>query len=446
MLNISPHSINEKMKGVSLKSLQFVNGRNSGNVLLKLMIAFSVVGFIFLFIPWTQNIQGGGLVTTLRPDQRPQTIHSIIAGRIEKWHVKEGDFVNMGDTILFISEIKDAYFDPNLLDRISDQIKAKEMSALSYGSKVQALNNQIQALLETNKLKFEQAQNRVLQVKFKIASDSIDYEAAKINLEIAKEQYQRMEKLHAEGLRSLTDLETRNLNLQKVNAEKIAAENKYLSSRNELINAKVELSSIQAQYRDAISKAESERYTALSGKFDTEAMVTKLQNEYTNYSVRTGMYYITAPQTGYIARMIYSGIGETIKEGDQILTIMPAEYDLAVEMYIKPIDLPLIEIGQKVRVQFDGWPAIVFSGWPNTSYGTYGGKVFAYDKFTSTNGLYRVLVSPDPDDVPWPEPLRVGAGTRNILLLKDVPIWYEMWRQLNGFPPDYYKSYMKENI
>lgn len=446
MLNISPNSINEKMQGVSLKSLQFVNGRNSGNVLLKLMIALSVVGFIFLFIPWTQNIQGGGLVTTLRPDQRPQTIHSIIAGRIEQWHVKEGDFVKKGDTILFISEIKDAYFDPNLLDRISDQIKAKEMSVLSYGSKVQALNNQIQALLETNKLKFEQAQNRVLQVKFKISSDSIDFEAAKINLEIAKEQYQRMEKLHAEGLRSLTDLETRNLNLQKVNADKIAAENKYLSSKNELINAKVELSSIQAQYRDAISKAESERYTALSGKFDTEAMVTKLQNEYTNYSVRTGMYYITAPQTGYIARMIYSGIGETIKEGDQILTIMPAEYDLAVEMYIKPIDLPLIEIGQKVRIQFDGWPAIVFSGWPNTSYGTYGGKVFAYDKFTSTNGLYRVLVSPDPDDVPWPEPLRVGAGTRNILLLKDVPIWYEMWRQLNGFPPDYYKSYMKENI
>jgi multidrug resistance efflux pump len=446
MLNISPNSINEKMKGVSLKSLDYVNSRKSGNVLLKLMIGMSIVGFIFLFIPWTQNIQGGGLVTTLRPDQRPQTIHSIIAGRIENWHVKEGDFVNMGDTILFISEIKDAYFDPNLLDRISDQIKAKEMSALSYGSKVQALDNQILALLETNKLKFEQAQNKVEQVKFKIASDSIDYEAAKINLEIAKEQYQRMEKLHAEGLRSLTDLETRNLNLQKVNADKIAAENKYLSSRNELINAKVELSSIQAQYRDAISKAESERYTALSGKFDTEAMVTKLQNEYTNYSVRTGMYYITAPQTGYIARMNYSGIGETIKEGDQILTIMPSDYDLAVEMYIKPIDLPLIEIGQKVRIQFDGWPAIVFSGWPNTSYGTYGGKVFAYDKFTSINGLYRVLVSPDPDDVPWPEPLRVGAGTRNILLLKDVPIWYEMWRQLNGFPPDYYKSYMKENV
>jgi len=25
-----------------------------------------------------------------------------------------------------------------------------------------------------------------------------------------------------------------------------------------------------------------------------------------------------------------------------------------------------------------------------------------------------------------------------MVLLKDVPIWYELWRQINGFPPDYY--------
>jgi hypothetical protein len=119
---------------------------------------------------------------------------------------------------------------------------------------------------------------------------------------------------------------------------------------------------------------------------------------------------------------------------------MPARYDLAVEMYIRPIDFPLIEKNQKVRIQFDGWPAIVFSGWPNTSVGTYGGLVFAIDNFISPNGMYRIMVKPDPDDYTWPSALRVGAGTNNMLLLKDVPIWYELWRQINGFPPDYYKS------
>lgn len=445
MLNISPKSINDKVKPVRLKSMEFVNNRKSGNVLLKLMTSLTVIGLVFLFIPWTQNIQGGGVVTTLRPDQRPQTIHSIIAGRIEKWYVKEGDFVEKGDTILFISEIKDAYFDPNLIDRMEDQIKAKEMSVLSYGSKVGALNNQISALKETNVLKLQQARNKVEQNRFKLISDSTDYQATVINYNIAKEQLDRMQKMFSDGLRSMTELEGRKLTLQKAQADMISAQNKFYSTKNELINSKVELSSLEAQYREAVSKAESERFTALSNKFDAEATVTKMQNEYTNYSVRSGMYYITAPQTGYIARMKYSGIGETLKEGDQILTIMPAEYDLAVEMYIRPIDLPLIEIGQKVRIQFDGWPAIVFSGWPNTSYGTYGGKVFAFDQFTSPNGLYRILVAPDKEDHEWPDALRVGAGTRNILLLKDVPIWYELWRQLNRFPPDYYKSYMKES-
>jgi adhesin transport system membrane fusion protein len=34
--------------------------------------------------------------------------------------------------------------------------------------------------------------------------------------------------------------------------------------------------------------------------------------------------------------------------------------------------------------------------------------------------------------------LRVGSGAEGIALLNNVPLWYEVWRQLNGFPPDYY--------
>lgn len=205
-----------------------------------------------------------------------------------------------------------------------------------------------------------------------------------------------------------------------------------------LINAQVEINSISNQYRDKLSKAESEKYAALSSMYDAEAVVTKMQNQYMNYSVRKGMYYITAPQDGYITKAIRSGIGETLKEGEEMVSIMPAKYDLAVEMYIQPYDLPIINKGQKVRFMFDGWPSIVFSGWPNASYGTFGGRVVAIDNFISANGKYRVLVAPDNQDVNWPESLRVGSGANGIALLKDVSIWYELWRNLNGFPPDYY--------
>ncbi|TNE55169.1 MAG: HlyD family efflux transporter periplasmic adaptor subunit [Bacteroidetes bacterium] len=439
MLNISLNRVNENIDREKFASFRLVESRKSGKVFIRLIGALFGVALLTMFIPWTQNIRSGGAVTTLQPDQRPQTIHTIIPGRMEKWYVREGDFVRKGDTILFISEIKDDYFDPNLLDRTNAQLEAKSRAVGSYSGKVRALNNQIDALRQTGVLKLQQAENKLRQAGLKVTSDSIDYQAYLINYDIAKEQYQRMEQLYKAGLKSLTDLENRRLKMQKAQADMISAENKLLTSQNEVLNARVELTSIQAQYRDDVAKAESDKFTALSSKYDAEATVTKLQNQYMNYSVRSGMYYITAPQDGYVTQAMQAGIGETIKEGEPIVSIMPARYDLAVAMYVRPIDLPLLEKGQRVRIQFDGWPAIVFSGWPNTSYGTYGGQVFAIDNFISENGMYRVLVAQDPEDHPWPGALRVGAGTTNMVLLKDVPIWYELWRQINGFPPDFYK-------
>jgi hypothetical protein len=92
-----------------------------------------------------------------------------------------------------------------------------------------------------------------------------------------------------------------------------------------------------------------------------------------------------------------------------------------------------------VRIIFDGWPAIFFSGWPNLSYGTYGGDVVAVERTISDNGKFRVLIKPNPQEQEWPEVIRAGSGARTIALLNNVPIWYEMWRQINGFPPDYYQ-------
>lgn len=440
MLNISDNRVSDRIDRSRFDALNKVECRDSGRAWLKSMTVLGLIFLIMMFIPWTQNIRSKGQVTTVRPDQRPQTIHSIIAGRIESWHVREGDYVNKGDTILFISEVKDDYFDPQLLERTEQQLKAKEMSVSAYMEKVRALDSQIDALSQTGKLKLEQARNKLQQARLKAQSDSIDFEAAQINMRIAEEQYQRVVKLFDDGLKSKTELENRENKMQKANADLISAENKLLTSQNEIINAMVEINSIQAQYRDDVAKAESEKFTAMSSMYDAEAVVTKLQNQYMNYSVRTGLYYITSPQNGYVTKAIQSGIGETIKEGASIVSIMPADYELAVAMYIRPIDLPLVDKGQHVRIQFDGWPAIVFSGWPNTSYGTYGGTVFAVDNFISDNGMYRLLVAPDSTDYPWPTALRVGSGTKNFLLLKDVPIWYELWRQINGFPPDFYDT------
>ena len=126
--------------------------------------------------------------------------------------------------------------------------------------------------------------------------------------------------------------------------------------------------------------------------------------------------------------------------------IVPERIDYAVEMYIEPMDLPLVNKGQKVRFIFDGIPAIVFSGWPNGSYGTFGGKVSAVETNVSDNGKFRVLVVEDSTQKKWPKSLRMGNGAQGIALLKDVPIYYELWRHINGFPPEYYVHNDKTEI
>ena len=275
----------------------------------------------------------------------------------------------------------------------------------------------------------------------KVTADSIDLVTADFNLKVAKEQLTRFEELQKSGLRSLTDLESRKLKFQETRSKYIAQESKLLSSRNEVINAQVELSAVKADYNDKVSKSQSEKFASMSTMLDAENDVVKLQNKITNYAIRSGMYYILAPQDGYITKAIKNGVGETIKEGTEIITIIPATYELAVEMFVEPIDIPLLDINQEVMIQFDGWPSIVFSGWPGTSFGTFKGRVFAIDRMTNAEGKYRVLINADETDHKWPQEIRLGAGAKTITLLKNVPVWYELWRKINGFPPDYYKTY-----
>ena len=438
MLNISEEKLNERIDITDSASGKLVFFRKHYAIFNKVLIGLFVLFLIILFLPWTQNIRSTGNVTTLSPEHRPQTIQSPIPGRIEQWYISEGDFVNKGDTILRISEVSSDYFDPQLISRTSGQIDAKNQSALTYDEKINALRQQLEAQENERELKLSQAINKIEQARLKVRSDSIKLEAAQTQVEIAKSQFERLQTLQEEGLYSQTDLEARRLKLQEAQAKLIAQRNDLLSSRNQVINAEIEINRIRAEYADKVSKTKQEIFTSQGNQFTTQAEVDKLEIELSNYEQRSELYYIVAPQDGYVNKALRAGLGETFSQGEQLVGIMPSNYQMAVETYVRPLDLPLIHVGEKVQIQFDGWPAIIFSGWPNLSYGTYGAKVVAVENYISPNGKYRVLLAPDPDDNPWPEQIGIGSGAQTIALLENVPIWYELWRNLNGFPPNYY--------
>lgn len=440
MLNITNNSIGSKIDKTAYSSLKSVENKTSPAIVRRLIKWSVFILFVIALLPWTQNVRSNGNVTTLRPDQRPQDIHSVIAGRIEHWHVQEGDLVAKGDTIIVISEIKDAYFDEQLLERTQNQVELKKESIEAYEQKLNAQSAQLDGIKAQRELETNQLNIKIAQTELKVQNDSIKYEVALVDNSVAEYQLERMDSLYRQGFKSLSDYESRKIKAQQTRSTVVAAKNNWLNTKNELNRLRLERMNIRTKLGNDYSKTLSEKFTTETNKFNTQTDVNKLENQYRNYEIRSGMYVITAPQDGYITRLKVQGIGETIKEGQALLTFMPKTRDLAVEIYVEPIDLPLMNVGEHVRVQFDGWPAIVFSGWPGASYGTYGGTIYAIDRIISPNGKYRVLVKPDEPDYHWPDVLQVGSGAKALILLNDVPVWYEIWRKINNFPPNFYKT------
>jgi len=408
------------------------------------IILYTIGGLcvLVLFLPWNQTIQSEGAVTTLNPTDRPQNITSRISGRIERWYIKEGDFLKKGDTIALISEIKEDYMDPKLVERTQSQVKSKESAIQSYESKINAIDAQIDAINKAFPLKMQQGKNKVGQLQSKVKSDSASFTSISNNYKITTEQFQRFETLLSKGVISKTDYENRKAKLQEAYAKVVEAENKLMISKNELTNAIIELNSVKQDYNEKLMKAESDKFSTLSTLYDAEAGLTKMQNQLSNYSIRNGFYYVLCPQDGFITRAFKQGVGDLTKDGESLASFVPNNGSYSIELYIEPMDLPLVQSGQKIQITFDGWPAFVFSGWPGISFGTYQATVVSIDRVISTNGKFRVLAKKDKEE--WPFSIQVGSGVKGIFLLKEVPVVYELWRNINGFPPEFYQEKNKE--
>ncbi len=411
-----------------------------GRILLFAAILFIVI----LFLPWRQTIPGRGTVTALKPEERPQTIQNQIGGRIEHWAVQDGDEVQAGDTILVISETAPSYFDPELPQRLNEQLTAKKSSEQAADQKMLATKAQIDALTAGLRYQLEAARNKVVQARNVVKIDSADLVAMQSFYETSKARLLRYEQGYKNGLFSLTDIETRRLNLQNDEAKVVSAQNKLTNARQTLINATIDLDNIQAKYNESLAKAQSDLGSALSSKASAQGDIAKLRNEIANIEVRRDHYVVRAPQSGYIVKTLKAGIGENIKEGESIATLQPKVTVMAVELYVDAMDVPLILSESDTRLQFEGWPSVQFSGWPSVAVGTFAGKVAVIDKVSSADGKYRLLIKPTtpvPDkDEPWPEQLRLGSGAFGRVILNAVPLWYEIWRQLNGFPPSLEKE------
>jgi membrane fusion protein, adhesin transport system len=363
-------------------------------------LLFVILIAALIFVPWQQNVTGGGKLTSFAPGVRPQTIESQINGRITSWRVNEGMNIRKGDTIGVLQDLNVNFMDNDFLERI-EEVRNRTVGAQEFA--------------------IETAKQRTVQALQRLLAAEAAFDNARIEIQTARVRYKRAQDLQKEGLAAVRELETAQLNLQKGQADSIRAETNVEAGKRDVNAARFDENRVTQQ---------------------ADALIAEVELRLANARQRGGAGVVIAPIDGVVVRVAAAGLGQTVKEGDMLAMIVPASSanDQAVEIMISSRDAAIVDVGRPVRLQFSGFPAFVLNpGWQNFSLNTFGGKVAVVDAVDDGDGYYRVLVVPDPTQPQgkWPsqQQLRQGTSATGWILLNDVPIGFEIWRQMNGFPP-----------
>ncbi len=161
---------------------------------------------------------------------------------------------------------------------------------------------------------------------------------------------------------------------------------------------------------------------------------------------RQSNQFIRAPRDGVISRILVQEGNEVMKAGEVIAVLVPKQVQRSAQLYLSALDLPFVHPGQKVRLQFEGWPSIQISGWPSVAVGTFSGQIANADPSVDEFGKFRILVIENPGE-PWPDEryLRQGMRVRGWAQLGTVSLGYELWRNFNGFPATLNKPLQKSD-
>jgi multidrug resistance efflux pump len=432
------NDITDKLAGASLRhlretfpALQLVRTAKIVRLVGKLTFAVMVCSLIAMFFaPWQQTSRGYGTVLAINPQYRPQSVESQYDGVVKyiKEDLREGSNVEQGELLIELEP-----FAVQELEQLKQQIAQTELALLAQQNAVKFATQNVEFQLESGKRMLEGAKRDVEATRDKL--EQTKQQVVSEEAEVEQKEYLRKqaEELYPKGLTSEQELmDKRNgLNAAKAKLEKARSA---VDESEELLAAKesefvAKQNDVDIKNRESQTKEQQEK-----------AKITEIENKQTELEIKTSLLKrlrVVAPRSGVIYKLFSCQGSNTVKKGDLLFTLVPATEELGVEMTVPGRDMPLVHVGDKVRLQFQGWPAVQFVGWPSAAVGTFGGQVLALSPTDDMKGDFSVLIEPDPQEPAWPDDryLRQGVRANGWVLLKEVSLGYEIWRQLNGFPP-----------
>ncbi|MFO0742873.1 MAG: HlyD family efflux transporter periplasmic adaptor subunit [Labilithrix sp.] len=400
----------------------------ASTVLSRLLIgAIAVFVLLLVFVPWQQSVDGTGRVIAYAPQERQQFIEAPLEGRVVSWNVQEGMRVKKGDVLLEMTDN-----DPLVLSRIQTEIDMLKQRIAAARARAESIDSRIQELETARKNSLDAAGSRVKMARTRIAQAQQALEAAETAQKTSELNYSRQRGLFEEGLSSKRQVELAELDLVKMRTDTERARAALLAARSEEAALQSDQLKIMADVGATINDAHAGRASALSDEASAGAELARTEGRL----ARQKTQHITAPRDGVILSVIARQGGELFKAGEPLLTFVPDTDTRAVELWMSGNDIPLITEGRHVRMQFEGWPALQFTGWPSVAVGSFGGRVAWVDAADNGQGKFRIVVVPDGDE-PWPTGAYLRQGTRvnGWVLLNRVRLGFELWRQMNGFPP-----------
>jgi membrane fusion protein, adhesin transport system len=393
-----------------------------------LALGLAAAAMALVFVPWQQNIPGEGRMVALTPVERQQTVDTPIDGRVLRWHVAEGSRVKAGD---LLAEISDN--DPSILGRMRDELRAQEERLVAARQREFSLGDRISGLEGSRRNAISAADSRVDMAGERLRASERALEAAVATVATAKLNLDRQQGLHKKGLTPTRQVELAQLDYDRGVAEVERGKAGVNSARQELEALKADRLRTENDFRASIQDAKASRASALAEVSGVQAGILPVQTRIARQTTQE----VRAPRGGVVLRLLAQPGSEMLKAGDPVMILVPESGNAVVELWVSGNDMPLVSRGNKVRLQFEGWPAIQFVGWPSVAVGTFGGIVTLVDETDNGKGKFRLLVAADPADQPWPTKryLRQGVRANGWVLLNQVKLGFEVWRQLNGFPP-----------
>lgn len=410
--------------------------RFSARLAIKLLLFFALA---VTFVPWTQTITATGQLSAYSPHERPQDIEAQITGRIKKWHVYEGVRVKKGDLILELDDWDPLYMAPDLLPLLNQSKTALEQTrqaalerADQLTARIKEMQNLVKAAVPSAEARVVEAENKVREAEQRVAGAKIAVDTAELNVD-------RHRQLAEQGLVSQRELELTINEAIASKAELQGAEAGLKAAQQGMRALRFGRDQVSAEVLQRLLEAEASRAGALADAARATDQLAAIALRLSNAEQRRIASRVYAPIEGTVVRMAEVGAGETVKQSDKLMRISPLSMDKAVELWADGLDAPLLNVGRKARLLFYGIPAIPLPAWPELMTGTYGGIIKVVDQVDDGKGNFRFWVVPDPTDRPWPEQAHVRQGTKVMgwVIMNRVPLWYELWRRVNLFPPDY---------